>query len=106
VRVVECLLKRAAVLPARLTALPRRLADLIAACDLVAVVRDEALDVGQRVVAELGQDVARVRLSWSELPVVVVLAGLGVGEASVPYGPEMRIRDYGKEASGGTVRAG
>jgi hypothetical protein len=47
-----------------------------------------------------------VRLSWSELPVVVVLACLGVGEASVPYGPEMRIRDYGKEASGGTVRAG
>ena len=52
-------------------------------------------------------NVTWVWLFWSELPVVVVLACLeALGEASVPYGPEMRIRDQGKEASGGTVRAG
>ena len=38
-------------------------------------------------------DETRVRLFWSELPVVVVLACLCVSEASVPYGPELRIRD-------------
>ena len=33
---------------------------------------------------------AWVRLFWSELPVVVVWRVWGVGEASVPYGPEKR----------------